>query len=184
MWFFPSQVLLWENVFSAFSMSFSLFWSDVLFVIQEIKGGLHFTHTRVNRCFIYTNAEASRECVWKINQHIRSNSGIDENIEWTILYEDNTICVAQTKERYIKNNAVDLFTKSPHIMYTENMILECVIRMIYEMRWHNIHFREYMYSFYFIMIFSLLIWYNVHLRGSAHVCTFFTLLRFFPAHMT
>lgn len=87
--FFPSQVVLWENVFSAFSMSFSLFWSDVLFVIQEIKGGLHFTHTRVNRCFIYTNAEASRECVWRINQHIHSSSGIDENIKSTILYEDN-----------------------------------------------------------------------------------------------
>ena len=86
--FSKSSSFMRKCILSIFYVVFS-FWSDVLFVIQEIKGGLHFTHTRVNRCFIYTNAEASRECVWRINQHIRSSSGIDENIKSTILYEDN-----------------------------------------------------------------------------------------------
>ena len=63
--FSSSSSFMRKCVLSIFYVVFSL-WCDVLFVIPEIKSGLHFTHTSVNQCFIYTNAETSRsrECVW------------------------------------------------------------------------------------------------------------------------
>ena len=62
--------------------------------------------TSSNHAEIIALHEASRECVWlrSISRHICSSSGIDENTEPTILYEDNAACVAQTKEGYIKSD--------------------------------------------------------------------------------
>ncbi|WZZ32928.1 hypothetical protein YC2023_016329 [Brassica napus] len=62
--------------------------------------------TSSNHAEIIALHEASRECVWlrSISRHICSSSGIEENTEPTILYEDNAACVAQTKEGYIKSD--------------------------------------------------------------------------------
>ncbi|XP_035832874.1 secreted RxLR effector protein 161-like [Helianthus annuus] len=60
--------------------------------------------------------EASRECVWlrSVIQHIRGSCGIsmrDEGL--TILHEDNTACIAQLKEGYIKGDR----TKHPKVLF-------------------------------------------------------------------
>ena len=62
--------------------------------------------TSSNHSEIIVLHETSRECVWlrSINRHIRSSSRISEDTVPTILYEDNAVCVAQTKEGYIKSD--------------------------------------------------------------------------------
>ncbi|KAL0760649.1 hypothetical protein Bca101_076799 [Brassica carinata] len=62
--------------------------------------------TSSNHAEIIALHEASRECVWlrSMSRHICSSSGIGENTEPTILYEDNAACVAQTKDGYIKSD--------------------------------------------------------------------------------
>jgi hypothetical protein len=50
--------------------------------------------------------EASRECGWlrRIIDHIQMSCGRVVNGSPTIIYEDNTACVAQIQMRYIKTN--------------------------------------------------------------------------------
>ncbi|KAG7543548.1 Ribonuclease H-like superfamily [Arabidopsis thaliana x Arabidopsis arenosa] len=64
------------------------------------------TTTSSNHAELLAIHEASRECVWlqSMTQHIRSDCGIDENKEPTVLYEDNAACIAQLKEGYIKGD--------------------------------------------------------------------------------
>ncbi|KAG7568080.1 GAG-pre-integrase domain [Arabidopsis thaliana x Arabidopsis arenosa] len=64
------------------------------------------TTTSSNHAELLAIHEASRECVWlrSMTQHIRSDCGMDEDKEPTILYEDNAACIAQLKEGYIKGD--------------------------------------------------------------------------------
>ncbi|XP_048604668.1 secreted RxLR effector protein 161-like [Brassica napus] len=50
--------------------------------------------------------EACRECVWlrSISHHIQESSGIVNEKESTKIFEDNSACVAQLKEGYIKSD--------------------------------------------------------------------------------
>ena len=50
--------------------------------------------------------EASRECVWlrRMINHIQQSCGIGSMESPTIIYEDNTACVAQMDTSYIKNS--------------------------------------------------------------------------------
>ena len=59
------------------------------------------TATSSNHAEILAIHEASRECVWlrSVTQHIRENYGLlSRKISSTVLYEDNTTCIAQLKE--------------------------------------------------------------------------------------
>ncbi|KAG7559470.1 Reverse transcriptase RNA-dependent DNA polymerase [Arabidopsis thaliana x Arabidopsis arenosa] len=64
------------------------------------------TTTSSNHAELLAIHEASRECVWlrSMTQHIRSDCGMDEDKEPTVLYEDNAACIAQLKEGYIKGD--------------------------------------------------------------------------------
>ena len=50
--------------------------------------------------------EASREVVWlrSMTQHIRSDCGMTECKEPTVMFEDNAACIAQLKDGYIKGD--------------------------------------------------------------------------------
>ncbi|KAL1213550.1 Retrovirus-related Pol polyprotein from transposon TNT 1-94 [Cardamine amara subsp. amara] len=63
--------------------------------------------TSSNHAEILAIHEASRECVWlrSMTQHIRIDCGMAEGKEApTIMYEDNTACIAQLKDGYIKGD--------------------------------------------------------------------------------
>jgi hypothetical protein len=62
--------------------------------------------TSTNHSEIIALYEASRECVWlrRMINHIQQSCGIDSMESPTIIYEDNTACVAQMDTSYIKNN--------------------------------------------------------------------------------
>ncbi len=62
--------------------------------------------TSSNHAELIALHEASRECVWmnSMTQHIRATSGLPANRDPMVLYEDNTACVAQIKEGYIKSD--------------------------------------------------------------------------------
>ena len=62
--------------------------------------------TSSNHAEIIALHEASRDCVWlrSMTQYIQATSGLPVNKSPTILYEDNTACVAQIKEGYIKSD--------------------------------------------------------------------------------
>ncbi|KAG7559105.1 Reverse transcriptase RNA-dependent DNA polymerase [Arabidopsis thaliana x Arabidopsis arenosa] len=64
------------------------------------------TTTSSNHAELLAIHKASRECVWlrSMTQHIRSDCGMDEDKEPTVLYEDNAACIAQLKEGYIKGD--------------------------------------------------------------------------------
>jgi len=62
--------------------------------------------TFTNHSEIIALYEASRKCVWiriMIN-HIQQSSDIGSMESPTIIYEDNTACVAQMDTGYIKSN--------------------------------------------------------------------------------
>ena len=88
--------------------------------------------TSSNHAEIIALHEASRECVWlrSMSRHICSSSGIGENTEPTILYEDNAACVAQTKDGYIKSDR----TKHIHpkfFSYTQELVKKKEIEIRY-----------------------------------------------------
>lgn len=62
--------------------------------------------TSSNHAEILAIHEASRECVWlrSMTQHIRSNCGMNEDKEPTVMFEDNAACIAQLKDGYIKGD--------------------------------------------------------------------------------
>jgi hypothetical protein len=65
------------------------------------------TATSSNHAEILAIHEASRECVWlrSVIQHIRHTCGLSSGeMIPTIIYEDNTACIAQLKEGYIKGD--------------------------------------------------------------------------------
>ena len=62
--------------------------------------------TSTNHSEIIALYEASRECVWlrRMINHIQQSCGIGSMESPTIIYEDNTACVAQMDMGYIKSN--------------------------------------------------------------------------------
>jgi hypothetical protein len=65
------------------------------------------TATSSNQSELITLYDAGRECVWlrSMIQHIQEECGLEsvrENL--TVIYEDNTTCIAQIKEGYIKGD--------------------------------------------------------------------------------
>jgi len=65
------------------------------------------TTTSSNHAELFALHEESRECVWlrSLIQHIQNNCGLSSGImETTVIYEDNTTCIAQLRERYIKGD--------------------------------------------------------------------------------
>ena len=62
--------------------------------------------TSTNHSEIIALYEASRECVWlrRVISHIQKSCGINTVDTPTIIYEDNTDCVAQIQMGYVKSN--------------------------------------------------------------------------------
>ena len=62
--------------------------------------------TSSNHSEIFAIHEASREVVWlrSMIQHIRSDCGMVECKEPTIVFEDNVACIAHLKDGYIKGD--------------------------------------------------------------------------------
>ncbi|KAL4310252.1 hypothetical protein GQ457_01G011530 [Hibiscus cannabinus] len=78
--------------------------------------------TSSNHVEILAIHEASRECVWlrSIIQHIRENCGLhSRRVAPTILYDDNTTCIAQLKEGYIKGDKTKHI--SPKFFFTHDL---------------------------------------------------------------
>jgi len=65
------------------------------------------TTTSSNHAELLALHEASRECVWlrSLIQHIQESCGSSiGRTDATIIYEDNTACIAQLKDGYIKGD--------------------------------------------------------------------------------
>ena len=62
--------------------------------------------TSTNHSEIIALYEASRECVWlrRMINHIQQSCGIGHINEPTIIYEDNSACIAEMNMGYIKSN--------------------------------------------------------------------------------
>ena len=88
------------------------------------------TATSSNHAEILAIHEASRECVWlrSVIQHIRQTCGLfyGEMIP-TIIYEDNTACIAQLKEGYIKGDRTKHI--SPKFFFTHDLQKDNVINV-------------------------------------------------------
>ena len=80
-----------------------------------ICGGMIISWRSQNQTLITTSSnhteviavhEASRECVWlrSVTQHMQTIYGLSIDRNPTVLFEDNTRCVAQMKKRYIKSD--------------------------------------------------------------------------------
>ncbi|KAL4025797.1 hypothetical protein IC575_014203 [Cucumis melo] len=80
------------------------------------------TATSSNHVEILAIHEASRECVWlrSMTHHIRETCGLSfsKNLP-TILFEDNTACIAQIKGGYIKGDRTKHI--SPKLFYTHDL---------------------------------------------------------------
>ena len=80
------------------------------------------TTTSSNHAEILALHEASRECVWlrSIINHIHKTCGLSYQSEVpTILYEDNTTCIAQLKAEYIKGDRTKHIT--PKFFFTHDI---------------------------------------------------------------
>ena len=80
------------------------------------------TATSSNHAELLTLHEASRECVWlrSLIQHIQESCGLSiGRTDATIIYEDNTACIAQLKEGYIKGDRTKHI--SPKFFFTHDL---------------------------------------------------------------
>jgi hypothetical protein len=80
------------------------------------------TATSSNHAKLLALHEASRECVWlrSMIQHIQKNCSLSsEKMQTTIIYEDNTACIAQLKEGYIKGDRTKHI--SPKFFFTHDL---------------------------------------------------------------
>ena len=74
--------------------------------------------TSTNHSEIIALYEAARECAWlrRMTNHIQKSCGLSVVDTSTIIYEDNTACVAQMQTGYIKSNMTKHI--SPKFFYT------------------------------------------------------------------
>jgi ribonuclease HI len=80
------------------------------------------TATSSNHAELLALHEASRECVWlrSMIKHIQKNCGLSSGrMDATIIYEDNTACIAQLKEGYIKGDRTKHI--SPKFFFTHDL---------------------------------------------------------------
>jgi len=80
------------------------------------------TATSSNHAELLALHEASRKCVWlrSMIQHIQKNCGLSSGrMDTTIIYEDNTACIAQLKEGYIKGDRTKHI--SPKFFFTHDL---------------------------------------------------------------
>ena len=80
------------------------------------------TATSPNHAEILALHEASRECVWlrSVIQCILHSCGLfSEKLLPTIIYEDNTACITQAKEGYIKGDRTKHI--SPKLFFTHDL---------------------------------------------------------------
>ena len=80
------------------------------------------TTTSCNHSEILAMHEASRECVWlrSMIQHIQESCGLlSIKNKLTVLYEDNTACIAQVKGGHIKGDRTKHI--SPKFFYTHEL---------------------------------------------------------------
>jgi hypothetical protein len=80
------------------------------------------TATSSNHAELLALHEASRECVWLRStiQHIQKSCGLSsERMNKTTIYEDNTACIAQLKEGYIKGDRTKHI--SPKFFFTHDL---------------------------------------------------------------
>ena len=78
--------------------------------------------TSSNHAEILAMHEASRECVWlrSLIHHVRSTCGLSSSkMSPTIIYEDNTACISQLKEGYIKGDRTKHI--SPKFFFTRDL---------------------------------------------------------------
>jgi hypothetical protein len=92
------------------------------------------TATSSNHAELITLYDAERECVWlrSMIQHIQEKSGLESVIENpTVIYEDNTACIAQIKEGYIKYDRTKHISPkffSTHDLQKNDLINICQIK--------------------------------------------------------
>lgn len=78
--------------------------------------------TSSNHSEIIAIHEASRECVWlrSITQHIQETCGLRSSKKTpTLVYEDNTACIEQLKQGYVKGDRTKHI--SPKLFYTHDL---------------------------------------------------------------
>lgn len=78
--------------------------------------------TSSNHSEIIAIHEASRECVWlrSVTQHIQETCGLSSTKKTpTLVYEDNTACIEQLKQGYIKGDRTKHI--SPKLFYTHDL---------------------------------------------------------------
>ena len=77
--------------------------------------------TSTNHSEIIALYEAAKECTWlrRIHQHVQNACGIMIAPTPTIIYEDNSACIAQVQSGYIKSNITKHI--SPKFFYTHNL---------------------------------------------------------------
>lgn len=92
------------------------------------------TATSSNQAELIALYEASRECVWlrSVIQHIQKECGLEGiKDKPTLLYEDNSACIAQIKEGYIKGDKTKHISPkffSTHDLQKNGEIDVCQIR--------------------------------------------------------
>ncbi|XP_073129132.1 secreted RxLR effector protein 161-like [Henckelia pumila] len=87
---------------------------------RSVKQSL--TTTSSNHSEIMAMHEASRECVWlrSMTQHIQESCGLPTTKDSpTVIFEDNTACIAQLKGGYIKGDRTKHI--SPKFFYTHEL---------------------------------------------------------------
>ncbi|XP_074327445.1 secreted RxLR effector protein 161-like [Apium graveolens] len=78
--------------------------------------------TSSNHAVLLAIYEASRECIWlrSVIQHIRESCGLSSISESpTVLFEDNSACIKQLKEGYIKGDRTKYIL--PKFLYTQEL---------------------------------------------------------------
>jgi hypothetical protein len=92
------------------------------------------TATSSNHAELIILYDAGRECVWlrSMIQHIQEECGLESVRENpTAIYEDNTACIAQIKEEYIKDDRTKHISPkffSTHDLQKNDLINVCQIR--------------------------------------------------------
>ena len=77
--------------------------------------------TSTNNSEIITLFEATKECVWlrRVIHHIQNTCGLNITLTPTIIYEDNSACVAQIQTGYVKTSVTKHI--SPKFFYMHEL---------------------------------------------------------------
>ncbi|GKB80679.1 hypothetical protein Tco_0947574 [Tanacetum coccineum] len=88
--------------------------------------------TSSNHVEVIALHEASRGCVWlrSMTQLILTSCGLEKGRNLTLIYEDNSACISQMKEGYVKSD------RTKHIpprffSYTQDLIKDNQVKMRY-----------------------------------------------------